>query len=221
MDSFLLLFAVAFAAASLGAYVTVFMMEKSEEPDVGLVLWNDRPKKGNKESLHQKTLRFWRRISKKSYDPDTETIYFALHFLVYIQSGMTVMAALRKTYASLSVSGFGIARYLKEIIFRLDSGVPFKEAVSVLNKQPGAELLRELFMAMMQAQEIGVPLGDSLRNTIRDFEQTRVFRAEERASKMSVLLAIPIVFGFLPSIMMLLLYPAMHNIFEILKGMAR
>ncbi|MFA5353500.1 MAG: type II secretion system F family protein [Thermodesulfovibrionales bacterium] len=154
-------------------------------------------------------------------DVGSETLYFLLLFLLFLQSGLPIRPAIGRAYYSLSAMGFQITRYLKEIISRIDSGVPFTQAVKVLDKYPEVAILRESFSNILQAQELGAPVEDSIKATLRELEESRVIRAEERASKMSVLLAIPVVFGFLPAIIVLVAYPAMYQLLKALGGMTR
>lgn len=160
-------------------------------------------------------------LFRKKVDAGSETLYFLLLFLLFLQSGLPIRPAIGRAYYSLSSMGFEITRYLKEIIARIDSGVPFTQAVKVLDKYPEVAVLRESFSNILQAQELGAPIEDSIKTTLKDLEESRVLRAEERASKMSVLLAIPVVFGFLPAIILLVAYPAMYQLLKALGGLTR
>ncbi len=145
---------------------------------------------------------------------ETEVLYFVLQFLMHIESGMTVISALKKTQSALETAGYGIAGELQQINFKLRGGVPFAEAVKVLENKGSMRIMKEFFLVISQAQEIGVPVAKALKNAIKEFEELRVIRAEERASRLSVLLAVPIVFGFLPAILLLVLMPAAHGLFK-------
>ena len=145
---------------------------------------------------------------------ETETLYFVLQFLMYMESGMTIMSALQKTQVSMEEAGYKLAEELRRINFKLRGGVPFDDAISVLEKSERGRALREFFLVISQAQEVGVPVSDALRGAIKEFEELRVIRAEARASRLSVLLAIPIVLGFLPSILLLVAFPAVHRLLE-------
>jgi type II secretory pathway component PulF len=145
---------------------------------------------------------------------ETEILYFVLQFLMYIESGMTVMSALKKTQAAMDEAGYGIAAELQKINFKLSGGVPFIEAIKVLENKRSVGVMKEFFLVISQAQEIGVPVSHALKNAIKEFEELRIIRAEQRASRLSVLLAVPIVFGFLPAILLLVLMPAVHGLFK-------
>lgn len=147
---------------------------------------------------------------------ETEVLYFVLQFLMYMESGMTFMSALQKTQTAMEEADYSIAGELRKINFKLRGGVPFGEAIKVLDGNSRYAILKEFFLVISQAQEIGVPVSDALKGAIKEFEEVRVIKAEERASKLSVMMAIPIVFGFLPSIIVLVLAPAVHGLFEAL-----
>ena len=157
--------------------------------------------------------RFAGGLTSKRVPAETETLYFVLQFLMYMESGMTIMSALQKTQTSMEAAEYRLADELRKINFKLRGGVPFGEAVKVLDKEQGKEL-REFFLVISQAQQIGVPVSDALKGAIKEFEERRVIRAEERASRLSVMMAIPIVLGFLPSILLLVAMPAVHRLLE-------
>jgi hypothetical protein len=156
-----------------------------------------------------------KRLFSDRVSAETEILYFVLQFLMYIESGMTVISALKKTQAAMDEAGYAIAAELQKINFKLSGGVPFTEAIKVLEDKRSVRVMKEFFLVISQAQEIGVPVSQALKNAIREFEELRIIRAEQRASRLSVLLAVPIVFGFLPAILLLVLMPALHGLFKV------
>jgi len=157
---------------------------------------------------------FLKGLTVNKVSAETETLYFVLQFLMYMESGMTIMSALQKTQASIEAAGYKLAEDLRKINFKLQGGVPFDEAINVLDESERGKSVKEFFLVISQAQEIGVPVSDALKGAIKEFEELRVIRAEERASRLSVLMAIPIVLGFLPSILLLVAMPAVSKLLE-------
>lgn len=204
--------------------------EASEELMKGQNSWQDfyaqYTQKGNVQSFIKQQQdafplsRLWEWISEKgkkmfreraSYE--TEVLFFAMQFLMYMESGMTVMSALQKTQSAMEEAGYNMAKDLQKINFKLRSGVPFVQAIHLLEGKK-IKIVKEFFLVISQAQEIGVAVSDALKSAIKEFEELRVIRAEERASRLSVMLAIPIVFGFLPAILLLVLMPAVHGLMK-------
>jgi hypothetical protein len=161
------------------------------------------------------------RLIYRKADTPTETTYFLLLFLLYIHSGLSVRAALGKAYYSISSMGFNIGKYITEIISKVDSGIPFFQATKVLDRFPEMAAMKEAFSSIFQSYDLGSAIEDSVRTTITDMEKTRIIKAEERMSKMTVLIAIPLVFGFLPSIIVMVAYPAFHQVLKILTEVAK
>lgn len=155
----------------------------------------------------------WETLFREHVSYETEVLFFAMQFLMYIESGMTVMTALQKTQTAMEGAGYSMAAELQKINFKLRSGVPFGQAIHAMEGND-VKIIKEFFLVISQAQEIGVAVSDALKSAIKEFEELRVIRAEERASRLSVLLAVPIVFGFLPAILLLVLMPAVHGLMK-------
>ncbi len=153
-----------------------------------------------------------KKIFGAKMDIDLETVYFSIHFLLHMQTGGSVYGSLKQTYFSLQKADFSIANIIKEVLFRMESGMPLEKAIVVLKKYKDARLLNEIFISVAQANQLGIAIEDSIRTSIDEFQLVRVLEAEEKASKASVLIAVPIVFGFLPSIILLVIYPVIINI---------
>lgn len=153
--------------------------------------------------------RFVERLRRSRVSEETETLFFVLQFLMYMESGMTILAALQKTQEMMEEVGYQLAEELRMINFKLRAGATFNDAIDIIKNRE----LREFFLVISQSQQIGVPISDALKTAIVEFEETRVANAEARASRVSVFLAVPIVFGFLPAIFILVLMPALHGLF--------
>lgn len=157
--------------------------------------------------------RFIERLRRNRVSEETETLFFVLQFLMYMESGMTILAALQKTQEMMEEVSYPMAEDLRMINFKLRAGATFSDAIEVITNSE----LREFFLVISQSQQIGVPISDALKSAIVEFEETRVARAEARASRVSVLLSLPIVFGFLPAIFILVLMPALHGLLGAFK----
>ncbi|NTU42990.1 MAG: type II secretion system F family protein [Nitrospirales bacterium] len=207
---------ISFIVASIATFITLAAVSKKRPGEEFIAEGEAIPSESGISITEMK-----KRFLVGHLDIGSETLYFLLLFLLFLQSGLPIRPAIGRAYYSLSSMGFQITKYLKDIISRIDSGVPFTQAVKVLDKYPEVSILRESFSNILQAQELGAPIEDSIKTTLKELEESRVLKAEERASKMSVLLAIPVVFGFLPAIIILVAYPAMYQLLKALGGMTR
>jgi hypothetical protein len=153
------------------------------------------------------------RMRRVRVSEETETLFFVLQFLMYMESGMTILAALQKTQETMESVGYRLAEELRMINFKLRAGATFGDAIEEISNGE----LKEFFLVISQSQQVGVPISDALKTAIVEFDETRVAKAEARASRVSVFLAVPIVFGFLPAIFILILMPALHGLFGAFK----
>lgn len=210
---------LAFLLSTILSYYTLSFIEASNRAKIGSladVSANSKNIKSLYKKVKDRFINYSKRLFIHKMDIDLETVYFAIHFLLHMQTGGSVYGSLKKTYFSLQKAEFGIANIIKEVLFRMESGMPLEKAIVVLERYKKARLLNEIFISVSQANQLGIAIEDSIRMSIDEFQMVRVLEAEEKASKASVLIAIPIVFGFLPSIILLVIYPVVINILKTL-----
>ncbi len=233
MESLWLYFFLVFVLVGGAVYVVLARKSAFAESDDALLVhgnWSDYyAQNAGEKSLHsfikeqQNVLplkrlqewlgKKWESLFHEHVSYETEVLFFAMQFMMYMESGMTVMSALQKTQTAMEDAGYAMASDLQKINFKLRSGVPFSQAIHSLEGKD-VKLVKEFFLVISQAQEIGVAVSDALKGAIKEFEELRVIRAEQKAARLSVLMAVPIVFGFLPAILLLVLAPAVHGLFK-------
>ena len=76
--------------------------------------------------------------------------------------------------------------------------------------------IRQLVTALLQAQKHGVPMANTLRVQSAQMRQKRTQRTEEKAAKLTVKMLFPIVVCFLPVFMIVVMVPALINVFDAL-----
>ena len=67
---------------------------------------------------------------------------------------------------------------------------------------------------LKQSLRFGTPLAESLRLLAAEMRNTRQMRMEERAAKLPVYLAIPIILFILPSLMIVVMTPVVLRIMD-------
>ena len=74
--------------------------------------------------------------------------------------------------------------------------------------------LRVFVAAMVQSSELGISIGDVLREQSKEMRIKRRQRAEEKAQKLQVKLLMPLIFCLLPAMFVVVLGPAVINIVQ-------
>ena len=78
--------------------------------------------------------------------------------------------------------------------------------------------VRAFVRAILQGDSLGVSIGSTLRNLAADTRKRRRARSRERAQKAPVKLLFPLVFLIFPALLIVLMYPTIHNIASVLNG---
>jgi tight adherence protein C len=102
----------------------------------------------------------------------------------------------------------------------MGAGVTLEDSMGNLSERTGVEDLKSIGAVIIQSREIGGRLGPSLRAAAELLSAKRRLRAEEAAQKSSVKMLLPLVLLILPAMMIIILGPAIIQIFELIMGAA-
>ena len=87
-------------------------------------------------------------------------------------------------------------------------------ALENLLDRTGLPAIRGLVTTMLQSERFGTPIAQSLRVLSAEFREQRMMAAETKASKLPVLLTIPMMLFILPVLFIVLLGPAAISIMD-------
>jgi tight adherence protein C len=107
------------------------------------------------------------------------------------------------------------ARLLQE----MQIGVGRAEAMRAVAERTTLPDLKSFCLAMVQADNLGVPIGRVLRIQSREMRVKRRQRAEEKAMQVPVKIMIPLVLFILPCLFLVVLGPAGISIADTFSGM--
>ena len=109
-----------------------------------------------------------------------------------------------------------IIQELKIVMSDVQHGIAKRDAYMAMVDRCDVSEVTAFVNAILQADELGVPIADVLREQARTLRENRKLRAEEKANKAPVKMAIPLVLCIFPSIFIILLGPAILKIKEVL-----
>jgi tight adherence protein C len=131
--------------------------------------------------------------------------------MVCVEAGLGFDAALaRVARHSTGPIAEEFARVLQEVQF----GMSRAEALRSLAGRTDVAELKTFVSAMVQSGELGISIGDVLREQSKEMRVKRRQRAEERAQKLQVKLLFPLIFCLLPAMFVVVLAPAALNIIK-------
>jgi tight adherence protein C len=100
--------------------------------------------------------------------------------------------------------GEELTRFLNEV----QLGFSRREALEHLRDRNDCPELSTFVLSLLQADALGIAIGDVLKTQATEIRAKRRQRARERAAKAPVRLLFPLVFGILPALFIVILGPA-------------
>lgn len=95
-------------------------------------------------------------------------------------------------------------------------GLSTEAALSNLLDRCDTPSVRSFVRGVLQADSLGVSIGQVLRNLATETRKRRRALARERAQRAPVKLLFPLVFLIFPALLIVLMYPTVHNISQVL-----
>jgi tight adherence protein C len=141
--------------------------------------------------------------------------------VVCVEAGLSFSAGIQKLAEEMRRGCPELAQELKIVTHEVLIGKPKADALRMLAYRTEVEELRSLAVTLIQTDRLGTSLGASLRVLADSMRFKRRQRAEEAANKVSVKLVFPLVLLIFPELLIVLVGPAMINVFKTLQDIAR
>lgn len=97
-------------------------------------------------------------------------------------------------------------------------GLSTTAALENMRERCDTQSVRAFVRAVSQGESLGVSIGAMMRNLASETRKRRRTVAQERIQKAPVKLLFPLIFLIFPSLMVVLLYPALHRILTVFSG---
>ncbi|HEX5741891.1 MAG TPA: type II secretion system F family protein [Pilimelia sp.] len=132
--------------------------------------------------------------------------------VISVEAGLGFDAAL----AQVAQHGRGpMARECVRVLQEMQIGKARAEALRALGERTTVPELRTFVAAVVQAGELGVPIGAVLREHSREMRLRRRQRAEEQAQKVPIKILFPVLMFIFPSLFVVILGPAVLEIVDV------
>jgi len=136
--------------------------------------------------------------------------------LVCIEAGMGMDAAIARVAQEIHVQSPTLAEELELVALEIRAGAPRDAALRHLAMRSGVEDMDSLVAMLVQADKFGTSIAESLRVHSDMMRTKRQQLAEEQAAKIPLKLLFPLIFFIFPSLLLVLLGPAMIRVYRIL-----
>jgi tight adherence protein C len=138
--------------------------------------------------------------------------------VVTLEAGVGVMEAARTVGRETSRRGMILGRELAIAGAEMGAGVSLDNSLRNLSERTGVDDVKAVGAVLIQSREIGGRMGPALRAAAELLTTKRRLRAEEAAQRSSIKMLVPLVLLVLPAMMIIILGPALIQIFELLMG---
>ena len=135
---------------------------------------------------------------------------------VCVEAGLGTEAAMMRVAEDMRLKSPALADELRIVNLELRAGADRERALRNLAIRTGVEEVDSFVTMISQAERFGTSIAASLRVHSEMLRTRRRQRAEEAAAKIALKLLFPLIFCIFPSLMVVLMGPAMIQIYRVL-----
>jgi len=135
---------------------------------------------------------------------------------ICVEAGLGVDAALSRVATEIGLTSPVLSEEMTLVTLELRAGGTKEKALRNLALRTGVEDVDALVSMLIQAERFGTSIAASLRIQSDLLRTKRRMRAEETAAKIGLKLLFPLIFFIFPALMIVLMGPAMIQIYRVL-----
>ncbi|MET0980472.1 MAG: type II secretion system F family protein [Telluria sp.] len=138
-----------------------------------------------------------------------ETLPDALDLLtVCVEAGLSLERAFVKVAGEIHIKSVTLAQELQLVLMEMRAGFSKEKALRNFALRSGVDDIDTLVAMLIQSERFGTSVGDSLRVYSDNLRTKRRMLAEECAAKIGLKLLFPLIFCIFPTLLMVLVGPA-------------
>jgi tight adherence protein C len=132
--------------------------------------------------------------------------------LVCVEAGLGLEAAFSRVGMEMTTSHPLLAEQFGAVVLELRAGRSHEDALRRMADRAGADDIRAFATLLVQSTKLGSSIAQTLRTYSAEMREKRRLRAEEKAHRLPVLISIPLVVCMLPTMIGLLMLPAVIRV---------
>jgi tight adherence protein C len=136
--------------------------------------------------------------------------------IVCVEAGLGLDMAIHRAAEEMALRSPELREELELVALELRVGASRERALRNFATRTGLEEVSTFVTMLLQADRFGTSLADSLRVHAESLRTRRRLRAEEEAAKIPLKLLFPLIFFIFPSLLLVLMGPAMIQIYRVL-----
>jgi tight adherence protein C len=134
--------------------------------------------------------------------------------VVCVEAGQGLNAAIKRVADDLQFSSPTLAQELRKVNLEIGAGREREQALRGLAERTGVEEVTSLCNILIQSDRLGTSMSQTLKVQSETLRTTRRQKLEEMAAKTPVKLVFPLILFIFPTILVVILGPAMIRIME-------
>jgi tight adherence protein C len=138
--------------------------------------------------------------------------------LVCVEAGQALDAALARVALEVAQAHPALAEELAIVGHELRAGKGRSEVLRDFARRAAIEDISAFITLLIQSDQFGTSIGDALRVYAREMRQKRLLRAEEKANKLPVKLALGTMVFTVPPVLLILIGP---SLIMVMRSLAR
>lgn len=136
--------------------------------------------------------------------------------LVCVEAGLGLEAALDRVGREMIQSHPLVAQLLSQCTLQMRAGAAREDALRQMGQSSGVEEIKSFATLLIQSDRLGTSVAQTLRVYSAEMREKRKMRAEEKAHRLPVLISIPLVVCMLPTMIGVLMLPAVVRTIRVL-----
>ena len=132
--------------------------------------------------------------------------------LVCVEAGLGLEAAFSRVGMEMTTSHPLLAEQFGAVVLELRAGRSHEDALRRMADRAGVDDIRAFSTLLVQSTKLGTSISQTLRTYSAEMREKRRMRAEEKAHRLPVLLSIPLVACMLPTMIGVLMLPAVIRV---------
>jgi tight adherence protein C len=134
--------------------------------------------------------------------------------VVSLEAGVGMSEAIKMVGRELERQGRVMGQELSATATHISAGRSMEDALKDLGERTGVDEVKSLVALAIQSEKVGARIAPALRASAELLSSQRRLAAEEAAHKASVKMLFPLVFLILPAMLLIVLGPAMIQMFR-------
>ncbi len=133
--------------------------------------------------------------------------------VVCVEAGLSLDAAIKKVGEEFKFASPAMSDELMLVNLEIRAGKSRIDALKGLADRTALEEMKSLVSILVQAEHFGTSIADALRAHADDMRDIRIQNAREKAAKLPVKMAFPILMFIFPALFLVILGPAVIQIY--------